>query len=79
MNTSQQTPPAFNFDQNAALAPLRKALPEAGTEWPREARQMWLKILEEMFDVMYKANPTNERSPRSRARTCQLAFYHATI
>jgi hypothetical protein len=54
MDTSQPTSPAFSFDRNAALGPLLKVLPEAGTEWSRDARRMWLKILEETLDVMYK-------------------------
>jgi hypothetical protein len=51
------TPPSFNFDRNAALGPLLKVMPDPGAEWPRASRQMWLKILEEMLDTMYKDEP----------------------
>jgi hypothetical protein len=54
METPQATPLTFNLDRNAVLAPLLKVLPDAGTEWSREARRMWRKILEETLDVMYK-------------------------
>jgi hypothetical protein len=41
-------------DLNPVLSVLLESLPPEGAEWPRDARQQWMQILERALDRLYK-------------------------
>ena len=55
METPVTTAPAG--DLNPVLSLLLESLPPEGAEWPRDARQQWMQILERALDRLYKDKP----------------------
>jgi hypothetical protein len=52
MDTPALIPPAGSL--NPVLSLLLESLPPEGAEWPRDARQQWMQILERALDPLYK-------------------------
>lgn len=46
--------PAPSGDLDPMLATLFEDLPPSGSEWSRDAREQWLRILQRAFDRVYK-------------------------
>jgi hypothetical protein len=55
METPAMTAPAGSL--NPVLSLLLESLPPEGAEWPRDARQQWMQILERALDRLYKDKP----------------------
>ncbi|MHB8381861.1 MAG: hypothetical protein ACYDC3_05920 [Candidatus Binataceae bacterium] len=55
-NQNQQFAPSS--DTSPVLSFLLKSLPPSGSEWSRDARQQWMRMLELALDEMYK--PSDE-------------------
>jgi hypothetical protein len=41
-------------DLSPMIAVLLKSLPPTGSEWPRDARDQWMRIFEMTLDNLYK-------------------------
>ncbi|HUA33127.1 MAG TPA: hypothetical protein VMA09_05940 [Candidatus Binataceae bacterium] len=54
MEHQQQPQFTPSGDVNPVLSFLLKSLPPSGSDWPQDARQQWMRMLELALDEMYK-------------------------
>jgi hypothetical protein len=58
LHSSSQKEPELAHDLNSIdpmIVDVLKRLPAPGAEWPEPKRKLWLRLVEETFDVVYRS------------------------